>query len=105
MASGTFDGKFVIDKLNGSNYGIWSMKVKMMLQKDDFWGLIDGTDVLAAEATPAQQVTYNKKVAKATATIGLTIDDSFLLMIDDKVTPKDKCNCTKSPFSIRFTCK
>ena len=42
MSSGTFDGKFVIDKLTGSNYGVWSMKLKMMLMKDDLWGLIDG---------------------------------------------------------------
>ena len=98
MASGTFDGKFVIDKLSGSNYGIWSMKVKMVLMKDDLWGLINGTEVLPAQPSAEQRAAYARKVAKATATIGLTIDDSFLLMIDDKATPKDKWDALKEHF-------
>ena len=94
MSSGTFEGKFVIDKLNGSNYGVWSMKVKMMLMRDELWGLVDGTEVAPAELTAV----YTRKLAKATATIGLTVDDSFLLMIGDKETPKAMWDALKEHF-------
>ena len=100
MSPGTLEGKFVIDKLTGSNYGVWSMKVKIMLMKDDLWGLIDGTEVVPTEATAA----YTIKLAKATptATIGLTVDDSFLLMIGDKETTKAMWDAIKDHFQSDF---
>ena len=83
MSSGTFEGKFVIDKLTGSNCGVWSTKkVKIMLMKDVLWRLVGGTEVAPAELTEA----YTRRFVKATATVGLTVDDSFSLMICDYLT-------------------
>ena len=98
MSSGTVESKFVIDKLTGANYGVWSMKVKMMLMKDGLWGLIDGTDVLEGPPNQPELSAYSRKVAKAIATIGLSVDDSFLLMIGDKETPKAMWDALKEHF-------
>ena len=106
--SGTFDGKFVIDKLSESNYGIWSLKVEMMLMKDELWGLTVDTELLSDSASQAQQSAYARKVAKATTTIGPTIRDSFLLMIDDRVTLKRVCDAKnifcQSHFHMNSSC-
>ena len=81
MSSGTFEGKFVIDKLTGSNCGVWSVKLKMILMKSDLWRLlIGGTEVAPTEATEA----YTRRFVKATATVGLTVDGSFSLVICDQ---------------------
>ncbi len=74
--SSTFDSKFVIDKLTDTNYSLRSWRVKMMLIERDMWGIVDGTDMLADDATVAVKTAWEKKQAEALATICMLVDDS-----------------------------
>ncbi len=87
--SSTFDSKFVIDKLTDSNYSLWSWRVRMLLIERDMWEIVDGTDVLADDATVAVKAAWEKKQAKALATICMLVDDSQARLIRHLTTPKD----------------
>ena len=73
-SSGTFESRFVMDKLSLSSDGVWREQVRtVLLVKNERLGL-----------TRAQQSAYGRLVAKAIATIGLTGCHSFLPVIGSK---------------------
>ena len=49
MATGA-DKKWVIDKLDGSNWTNWKFQMKHLLLAKGLWGVVDGTEVLADDA-------------------------------------------------------
>jgi hypothetical protein len=69
------------DKLHESNYGIWKLKMQMVLQMKDLWEMVDEEENLSDSA-------WSKKSDKARAIIGLSVSDSQLSHIRDCKTAK-----------------
>ena len=45
--------KWLIEKLNGSNWNTWKFQMKHLLMAKGLWNLVDGLEVLTSEATAA----------------------------------------------------
>ena len=45
--------KWSIEKLNGSNWNTWKFQMKHLLMAKELWSLVDGSEVLASEASVA----------------------------------------------------
>jgi len=71
-----------ITKLNNSNYHLWKFKVEMLLVKDDLWEVVN--DDIPAEATDR----WRMKDRKATAHIGLLLEDGHLHLVRKQQTDK-----------------
>lgn len=70
-------GKLHLTKLDGSNYPAWKFKVKMLLTHKRLWNSVSGEDNDA------------EKSAKAMSLIGLSVQDSQIVYIQDCATGKD----------------
>ena len=53
--------KWSIDKLDSSNWMTWKFQIKHLLLAKDLWGIVDGTEVLAENASEQQRTDFNKK--------------------------------------------
>ena len=54
----TSDDKWVIDKLDGSNWTTWKFQMKHLLLAKGLWGLVDGTEVLVEDANAQAQAKF-----------------------------------------------
>ena len=50
--------KWSIDKLDGSNWNTWKFQMKHLLMAKRVRGLVDDSEVLAHDTTPAAQALY-----------------------------------------------
>ena len=73
--------KWSIDKLDSSNWITWKFQIKHLLLAKDLWGIVDGTEVLAENASAQQRTDFNKKSQKAFSTIVMSISSSQLYLI------------------------
>jgi len=48
-----FDEKWSVEKPDGSNWTTWKFQMKHLLLAKGLWGLVDGTETLAADANAA----------------------------------------------------
>ncbi len=48
----------------------------MLLIERDLWGIVDGADMLAVDVTEAIKTAWEKRQAKALATICMLVDES-----------------------------
>ena len=71
------DATFKFDKLDGTNYATWSLRMQMTLMQQDLWAVVSKD--LAASLTPEE----GTKDQKALALIGLGISDALLLHVRD----------------------
>jgi hypothetical protein len=83
----TSDGKFLIDKLDGSNFAIWKFKMKNVLMERELWEIVDGTEVLAEDADDNARRRFQQRMNKALATIVLSVSDDQIHLIDEAKTP------------------
>lgn len=86
--------KNYIEKLNNHNYDSWSFKVRMMLVREDSWGLISQdcpVPVVSQAGVTTNQAeieAWKLKDGKAFALIALTVDDMQLQLIRNDTTSK-----------------
>ena len=85
------DDKWVIDKLDGSNWTTWKFQMKHLLLAKGLWGLVDETEILANDANEQAQAEFQQKTLKAFSTIVLAISSSQLYL----VTSKRSMGCIK----------
>jgi hypothetical protein len=72
------------ERLNNRNYGVWSVRMKMILIKEDLWSVIDpGTE------------TDEKKKLKALSHIILMIDDDQLINVSNAKDGKEAWEALK----------
>lgn len=76
-----FDEKWSVEKLDGSNWTTWKFQMKHLLLAKGLWGLVDGTETLAADANAAATAEYQQKCEKALASIVLGTQSSVLYLI------------------------
>ena len=61
-----------VTKLNGANYQRWKFQLELILQANDVWGIVNGTDAKPG-TVPASWI---KKDVGARAILASTIDSS-----------------------------
>ena len=65
-------------KLNGTNYNVWSFKMKLFLTKEQVWDVVE-TEIKVED----RKADFEKKNQKAYADIGLCIEDNLIQYIKD----------------------
>ena len=88
----------MIDKLNGSNWNTWKFQMKHLLLAKGLWGLVDGTEVLADDATTTVQALFRSRLQKAFSTIALAIDSAQLYLITSSEEPKQAWDALRKHF-------
>lgn len=90
--------KFSVDKLNGSNWNTWKFQMKHLLLAKGLWGLVEGSEVLAHDATPTAQTLYQSRLQKTFSTIVLAIDSAQLYLITSSEEPKQAWDALRKHF-------
>ena len=90
--------KWSIEKLNGSNWNTWKFQMKHLLMTKGLWSLIDGSEVLASEASAAAEALFQSRLHKAFSTIVLAIDSAQLYLVTSCEDPKQAWNALKNHF-------
>ena len=90
--------KWSIEKLNGSNWNTWKFQMKHLLMAKGLWSLIDGSEVLASEASAAAEALFQSRLHKAFSTIVLAIDSAQLYLVTSCDDPKQAWNALKNHF-------
>uniref|UniRef100_A0A182PX86 DUF4219 domain-containing protein n=1 Tax=Anopheles epiroticus TaxID=199890 RepID=A0A182PX86_9DIPT len=85
------DLKFAIEKLHGSNWQTWSVRIEMLLTRDDLWEVVEQDVPDEAARTAA----WKAKDRKAKATIILLIEDSQLPLVKNAVCAHDVYSALK----------
>ena len=87
--------KWSIEKINGSNWNTWKFQMKHLLMVKGLWSLVDGSEVLATEASVAAVALFQSQLHKAFSTIVLAIDSSQLYLVTSCEEPKQAWNALK----------
>lgn len=75
------DMKFNIEKLNGSNWQTWNIRMEMLLARDDLWDVVKNEIPVEKDRTTA----WKTSDRKAKATIILLLEDSQLPLVRNLV--------------------
>ena len=75
--------------------------MRHLLLAKGLWGYVDGTEILAEDATAAVQAEFRKKSQKAFSTITMAISTSQLYLVTSYDQPKD----TWDKLCEHFECK
>lgn len=88
--------KNLVEKLNNHNFETWSVRVKMLLIRDDLWEFIESDCPVPVKEENSDVITnlaeinlWLKRDQKAIATIVLLIDDTQLSLIRNSTTSKE----------------
>ena len=98
MAGTSVDEKWTIDKLDSSNWTTWKFQMRHLLLAKGFWGLVDGTEVLAESANAQAQTEFQRKSQRAFSTIVLAISTQQLYLITSCEQPKDGWDALRNHF-------
>ena len=91
--------KFKIPVLNGKNYVLWSLKIKLILTYKGLWEFVQ-TNVSSASTTASDMSSSNeRKKAQCLAIILLSIDDSYVAPVISMEDPKEVWEKLKSTYS------
>ena len=88
--------------MNGQNYETWKVQAKLTLLKEGLWGIVQGTETAPAEENADARAKFVGHRDKALAMLGLSVDPTFLYLLDGTDDPKEawkKLNnqfCTKT---------
>lgn len=87
--------KWSIEKLDRNNWNTWKFQMKHLLMAKGLWNLVDGSEVLASEATAAL---FQSRLHKAFSTIVLAMDSAQLYLVTSCEEPKQAWNALKNHF-------
>ena len=90
--------KWSIEKLNRSNWNTWKFQMKHLLMAKGLWNLVDGSEVLASEATAAATALFQSWLHKAFSTIVLAMDSAQLYLVTSCEEPEQAWNALKNHF-------
>ena len=90
--------KWSIEKLDGSNWNTWKFQMKHLLMVKGLWNLVDGSEVLASEATAAAAALFQSRLHKAFSTIVLAMDSAQLYLVTSCEEPTQAWNALKNHF-------
>ena len=90
--------KWSIDKLGNSNWITWKFQMRHYLLSKGLWKYVDGTEVLAEDATDAVQRTFRDNSQKALSTIVMAISTPQLYLVTSCESPKDVWDTLRNHF-------
>jgi len=82
------EDKWTIDKLDGSNWITWKFQLKHLLLAKGLWKYVDGSAVLAEDATAERQAKYQSESQKAFSVIAMSVSTSQLYLITSCEEPR-----------------
>ena len=82
MATGSSDPSRVFQQLDGSNFGTWKFRMRMLLEDKDLWEIVIKEEPRPA-STDRALLTYTKRERKAYVLITQMVADSQLQFIQD----------------------
>ena len=74
--------KWSVEKLDGSNWNTWKYQMKHLLMVKGLWNLVDGSEVLASDASVAVAALFQSRLHKAFS----TIDSAQLYLVTESST-------------------
>ena len=86
--------KWSIEKLKGSSWNTWKFQMKHY----GLWSLVDGSEVLASEASVAAVALFQSQLHKSCSTVVLAIDSSQVYLVTSCEEPKQAWNALKNHF-------
>ena len=84
--------KWSIEKLDGSNWNTWKFQMKHLLMAKGLSNLVDGSEVLASDASAAVAALFRSRLHKAFSTIVLAIKSAQLYLVTSCEEPKQAWN-------------
>ena len=90
--------KWLIEKLDSSNWMMWKFQIKHLLLAKDLWGFIDGVEILQDDASAQQQVDFNKRSQKAFSTMIMSVSSLQLYLITSHEEPRRVWMALKNHF-------
>ena len=73
--------RWLIDKLDSSNWTTWKFQMKHFLLARGLWGVVEETEVLQDEATAQQIADFNKRSQKAFSMMVMAISSTQLYLV------------------------
>ena len=89
------EDKWTIDKLDGSNWITWKFQLKHLLLAKGSWKYVDGSVVLADDATAEQQAKHRSESQKVFSVIAMSVSTSRLYLIISCEDLKEVWNALK----------
>ena len=90
--------KWSIDKLDGSNWNTWKFQMKHLLMAKGLWGFVDGSDVLASDASETAEASFRSRLQKTFSTIVLAINTAQLYLVTSCEEPQQAWDALKRHF-------
>ena len=81
--------KWTVDKLGDSNWSTWKFQMRHLLLAKGLWGHVDGSDVLAGEASDAVRAEFKQKAERAFSTIVMAVSTPRLYLVTSCTKPKE----------------
>ena len=81
------EDKWTVDKLDGSNWITWKFQLKHILPAKGSWKYVDGSAVLAEDATAEQRAKHQNESQKAFSVIVMSVSTSQLYLITTQRRP------------------
>lgn len=81
--------KWSIDKLDNSNWITWKFQLRHLLMAKGLWKYVDGSAVLAEDASEATRTKFREESQKAISTIVMAISTPQLYLVTSCEKPKD----------------
>ena len=93
------EDKWTIDKLDGpQNWITWKFQLKHLLLAKDLWKYVDGSAVLAGDATADQRTKHQSESPRAFFFIAMSVSTSQLYLITSCEEPKEVWDALKKHF-------
>ncbi len=90
--------KWSVEKLEGTNWMTWKFQLRHFLMAKGLWNYVDGTAVLAGEATAEIREKFKSEQQKAFSIIVMSVSSSLLYLITSCELPKDAWDTLKKHF-------
>ena len=97
--------KWLLEKLHGSNWNTWKFQMNHLLMEKELWSLVDGSEVLANEASAAVETLFRSRLQKAFSTIVLAIESAQLYLVTSCEEPKQAWDALKKTLRARHSRK
>ncbi|MCP4474641.1 MAG: hypothetical protein GY821_08785, partial [Gammaproteobacteria bacterium] len=83
MAGADASVKLNVDKLTSDTWATWKYQIKLYLNATELLGIVTGQEARPGEDQAAARTAWDKREAKALATLGLTVDKSLVYLISE----------------------
>ena len=98
-------GDVKIEKLNRDNYAVWKFNMKMHLMGKDLWDLVQGVEVLAADATDAKREHFKRRTNLSLSMICLGVEADLQIYVRDCNSGKEAWDSLAAHFEEKTLSK